>query len=452
MAAAQALHMQRGLECDAEAVLAAAAAALHANRQQPHGAAASSPVGLHRRVLRFVLGPLIRQQQQQTYQQQQEQQQQHEQQQQQQQHEQQQQQQQQRRPADGPFELQQQQPQQQQLLLLLQQQRLRGSADSLYGASDDGTEASEEVLGMSPFASCPDLQVYRRAIAARRAEREAAAAAAAGGGASTAVRRQAALQAQAQWQRREQQQQEQQQQRAGPLRRVLAWIARAARFAARHTSPQGEGSNDATLAERICNVLTSVPFVLVGLHSLRGGGGGDGDTSSGGASAARRHFGAAFVGTGLIAGAYHASRGRARCLLRKLDYLSISYTSSVLRAATGLRAPPLVSAAAALVAPFRPTLVTGANLALIEARYLSKALAHAPLRGAFSAHAGAAAAGVCCFALEDVLVLGLGAPPVVHSLWHALSALSLGLIGPLLAHAEGALLLEGVQAAVTGAV
>jgi hypothetical protein len=122
----------------------------------------------------------------------------------------------------------------------------------------------------------------------------------------------------------------------------------------------------------------------------------------------------------------------------------------VLRSATGLRVPALLNMAAALLTPIKPTLVTGANLAVIEARYLASALKNAHLRHWFGAHMGTAVVGLGCFWLEDVLVLEMGAPPVFHSLWHMLSAVSLGLIGPLLAHLDGALLLEGVQLAVTG--
>jgi hypothetical protein len=165
----------------------------------------------------------------------------------------------------------------------------------------------------------------------------------------------------------------------------------------------------------------------------------------------RRHFGAAFIGTGVIAALYHATTGRVRRVFRKLDYYSIAYTSCVLRAATGARAPAPLAAAAALLTPLKPTLVTGANLAAIEARFLASALARPALRGAFGAHMGVALAGIACFALEDVLVLDLGLPPVFHSLWHTLSALALGLIGPLLAHMEAPLLLEGVQLVVTSA-
>jgi hypothetical protein len=151
------------------------------------------------------------------------------------------------------------------------------------------------------------------------------------------------------------------------------------------------------------------------------------------------------VATGVIAAVYHASSGGARLVMRKLDYWSIALTSSVLRKATGLGVPPLVNAAAALLTPLKPTLVTGANLAIIEARYLKTAMEHAHLRPSFGAHIGVAATGLGFFMLEDVLVLGMGAPPVVHSLWHLLSTVSLSLVGPLLTHCEAPLLRQGAQ-------
>jgi hypothetical protein len=119
---------------------------------------------------------------------------------------------------------------------------LQGS--SLCGCSDDEC-ASEDVLGMSPFASCADLQNYRAHLQQQRAARLADAA-----DAAARARRDAA-------------------QRAGPLRHAAAWLVRALRGAARHVSPQGPGNNDSTLFERVVNVATSVPFLVVGVHSLR---------------------------------------------------------------------------------------------------------------------------------------------------------------------------------------
>lgn len=52
--------------------------------------------------------------------------------------------------------------------------------------------------------------------------------------------------------------------------------------------------------------------------------------------------------------------------MRKLDYYSICYTSTVLRSAAHIRLPNSLKVASLLVAPFKPTLVTGLNLVLVE--------------------------------------------------------------------------------------
>lgn len=132
------------------------------------------------------------------------------------------------------------QQQRKQLLQAQQQDAQQLYGDFLCGTSDDGTEeCSEDVLGMSPFASCADLQDYRAQLQLKRQ------------------------------QRLEHLQAAQQQRRQGPIRRVLQWLVRGARAVACHVGPQGPGENDSTLAERVFNVLTSVPFIAVGMHSLR---------------------------------------------------------------------------------------------------------------------------------------------------------------------------------------
>jgi len=63
----------------------------------------------------------------------------------------------------------------------------------------------------------------------------------------------------------------------GVLRRCLKAVLRplvraacgAARAFASSAGPQGPGNNDNSMAERIINVLTSLPFIAVGLHGLR---------------------------------------------------------------------------------------------------------------------------------------------------------------------------------------
>jgi hypothetical protein len=66
--------------------------------------------------------------------------------------------------------------------------------------------------------------------------------------------------------------------------------------------------------------------------------------------------------------------------MRKMDYYTICYTSTVLRRAAHISLPGAVKAAAVLVAPFKPSIVTGLNLALVEVRteQLRAASAHVP--------------------------------------------------------------------------
>jgi hypothetical protein len=54
--------------------------------------------------------------------------------------------------------------------------------------------------------------------------------------------------------------------------------------------------------------------------------------------------------------------------MRKMDYYTICYTSTVMRRAAHIPLPGPVRVAAVLLAPIKPTLVTGLNLALVEVR------------------------------------------------------------------------------------
>ena len=90
-----------------------------------------------------------------------------------------------------------------------------------------------------------------------------------------------------------------------------------------------------TLAERVINVVTSLPFSAVGLHMLR-----QRQTAEG-----RRH-GASLVAVGAMAALYHAvpsfGRGRCRDVARKLDYWTISWSAALLVSAAP-RAPRAAS-------------------------------------------------------------------------------------------------------------
>lgn len=71
---------------------------------------------------------------------------------------------------------------------------------------------------------------------------------------------------------------------------------------------------------------------------------------------------------GVTAALYHGASGRWRTVLRKLDYWSISYASSVLRSAAGVQLPRALQAMSYMLMPIKPTVTTAANLALVEVR------------------------------------------------------------------------------------
>lgn len=142
---------------------------------------------------------------------------------------------------------------------------------------------------------------------------------------------------------------------------VLRPFVRLARALASAAGPQGPGNNDACRTEQLVNVVTSLPFILIGLHGLR--------TRT---CPAARHFAASFVAVGASAAAYHASGGgvaaRVRPLLRRADYYSICYSAAALRRAARIPLPRPLAVLAAAAAPFKPTAVTALNLTLVEVR------------------------------------------------------------------------------------
>jgi hypothetical protein len=79
--------------------------------------------------------------------------------------------------------------------------------------------------------------------------------------------------------------------------------------------PQGPGCCDHNGFERFANVLTSVPYVAVGIHAYR-----NRQTEAG------RLWGASIAGVGVASGVYHATSGRAKQWARKGDFWAIAYS------------------------------------------------------------------------------------------------------------------------------
>eukprot|EP00879_Flechtneria_rotunda_P030983 GHRR01033776.1.p1 GENE.GHRR01033776.1~~GHRR01033776.1.p1 ORF type:complete len:128 (+),score=12.93 GHRR01033776.1:253-636(+) len=108
--------------------------------------------------------------------------------------------------------------------------------------------------------------------------------------------------------------------------------------------------------------------------------------------------------------------------------------------------PPRISISANHLPWFVAEAVSACGLLLLQYKYLRHALEHAHLMPSFRLHISTALVGLGCFAFEDAAT-GMHWPPVLHSLWHCLSALAMGCTNNLVHHLELPLLLEGVQVA-----
>eukprot|EP00884_Botryococcus_braunii_P011235 jgi/Botrbrau1/20111/Bobra.0173s0014.1 len=195
--------------------------------------------------------------------------------------------------------------------------------------------------------------------------------------------------------------------------------------------PKGPGNNDRCCVERIANVLTSLPFIFVGLHARR-----QLETPEG------RAFGFALIATGVAATAYHSASGKLRGALRKLDHWTISATAATMARAVFAAPAPLhhtLGMASVGMAPFQPFTVSAINFGLSEAEFAKEALfsREVPaggLRGAYLRHVAAGGLGVACYLAEDAAIeRGLH---FVHPIWHCLACYSVAGAGKLIKHKE----------------
>jgi hypothetical protein len=178
--------------------------------------------------------------------------------------------------------------------------------------------------------------------------------------------------------------------------------------------PKGPGSNDRSTAERLLNVFTSVPFLLVGQELVR----------AKDRSPEVRQVGASLMLAGGTACAYHATnpgkQTKLRTVLRKLDYWTVSLATAALVRAAGPQVSQLTSLSSLLFVPMRPTAVTLSNITSVELQLARQALSKPALRPAYRRHALALAAGGACFAGESTAIEH--DVMCVHALWHCFAA------------------------------
>ncbi|XP_057811650.1 uncharacterized protein LOC131025887 [Salvia miltiorrhiza] len=124
------------------------------------------------------------------------------------------------------------------------------------------------------------------------------------------------------------------------------WHQRPACLRSIHCTHTG----DQNIAETVANVLTSLPFIAIGLHAPR-------------KNVNCKIYANSLIGVGVASSFYHASRGRLRKYLRWADYTMIATTTCLSRA---LRKENPKLSASALFLPIQPLMVSAVHTGIME--------------------------------------------------------------------------------------
>eukprot|EP00252_Welwitschia_mirabilis_P012810 TRINITY_DN28344_c0_g1_i1.p1 TRINITY_DN28344_c0_g1~~TRINITY_DN28344_c0_g1_i1.p1 ORF type:complete len:275 (+),score=58.66 TRINITY_DN28344_c0_g1_i1:33-857(+) len=157
---------------------------------------------------------------------------------------------------------------------------------------------------------------------------------------------------------------------------------------------------DRSLTETLANVLTSIPFICLGIQAPR-------------RKAKQILYANSLVGVGVASSMYHMSRGESRKLWRWADYAMIAMASVSLSTAVRQN-PGALAAASAAVLPFQPFLVSAVHTGMTEVIYAQRRALDPELRRAHGLHAAATAVGVALFVADDLFPN----TPFIHAAWH----------------------------------
>lgn len=189
------------------------------------------------------------------------------------------------------------------------------------------------------------------------------------------------------------------------------WQQRPACLRPVHCSLQG----DQTIPETIANVLTSLPFIVLGLQAPRK----NLNTSL---------YANSLIGVGVASSLYHTSRGQARKYLRWADYTMIAATTLCLSRALRNENPKFLMAASTLLLPFQPMMVSAVHTGLMEVAFARRALTTPELRMAHHLHTMSSVLGGALFIADDCFPQ----TPYIHAAWHLAAAVGVGTCNKLL--------------------
>ncbi|XP_012850483.1 PREDICTED: uncharacterized protein LOC105970219 [Erythranthe guttata] len=174
-------------------------------------------------------------------------------------------------------------------------------------------------------------------------------------------------------------------------------------------------TGDKNFAETVVNVLTSLPFIALGLHAPR-------------KNLNCRIYANSLIGVGVASSFYHASRGKLRKYLRWADYTMIATTTVCLSRAIRSENPKLLMAASAFFLPIQPLMVSAVHTGMMEVAFAKRAFQDPNLRTAHNVHKVSSLLGGALFIADDFLPR----TPFLHAGWHLAAALGVSTCNKLL--------------------
>ncbi|KAL7000946.1 hypothetical protein U1Q18_002098 [Sarracenia purpurea var. burkii] len=174
-------------------------------------------------------------------------------------------------------------------------------------------------------------------------------------------------------------------------------------------------NGDRNLAETIANVITSLPFIALGIHAPR-------------KNLNCKLYANSLIGVGVASSLYHASRGKFRKYLRWADYTMIATASVFLSRALRNENPKLLMAATALFLPVQPLMVSAVHTGMMEVAFAKRALQDPDLRSAHNVHKMSSLLGGVLFIADEVFP----ETPYLHAAWHLAAAVGVGTCNKLL--------------------
>ncbi|XP_028097214.1 uncharacterized protein LOC114297062 isoform X1 [Camellia sinensis] len=172
---------------------------------------------------------------------------------------------------------------------------------------------------------------------------------------------------------------------------------------------------DKHVAETIANVITSLPFIVLGTQAPR-------------KNLNCKIYANSLIGVGVASSLYHASRGKLKKYMRWADYTMIATTTMCLSRALRNENPKLLMAASALILPIQPLMVSAVHTGIMEVVFAKRALNDPELRMAHNVHKMSSLLGGALFLADDAFPQ----TPFLHAAWHLAAAVGVGTCNRLL--------------------